>query len=128
MFPWVGPSVKDAQDRAAYRAYQVNPAGLVPWVDFIPVEIVASPDRADSYDNLGAVRLSEVVSPTGLSPWVDYVPVAILSRPVTGRWRFDNDGYIPVIGLSGGAVYTPSLDFSDNRNSQYLMLVSVGGL
>lgn len=128
MFPWTGPSIKDAQDRSLYRAYQVNPAGLVPWVDFVPVEEVGSPNRVDSYDNEGAIRVSEVVSTAGLVQWVDYIPVAILARPLSGRWRFDSTGYIPVFGLGGAPSYTPSLNFSDNRNSQYLTLVSVGGL
>ena len=105
MFPWTGPSKKDANDRAVYRVGSVSPTGKVAWVDFIPVEEV-TPTRSDSYDNGGAIRVEEVASIAGLREWEDYIPVAVINQPAAGKWRFDNTGYIPVEGLS------PSLFFS----------------
>jgi len=99
VFPWTAPSEKSSGDAAEMRVFVVDPTGLVRWVDYIPVSEV-TPDRNDSYDNAGAIRVEEIEDATGLVAWVDYVPVSEDAAAAAGKWRFDANGWIPVSGMN----------------------------
>jgi hypothetical protein len=67
-------------------------AGLVEWVDYIPV-VEETGGVARTYANDGyLVSESQSASPTGTA-WVDFIPVYVVSRSTP--WSTDADGYIP---------------------------------
>ncbi len=68
--------------------------GLVEWVDYLPVQLQATPNRLNSTDNNGALHASSVLaSITGKVKWVDYIPVYVVARTVP--WYVGPTGYIP---------------------------------
>jgi hypothetical protein len=76
--------------------------GLIRWVHYIPVQFPASvpTNEYDRVDPNGAVTCTVLSSTAGLVQWVDYVPVFLTSDPASGKWRFDANGWIPLVRLN----------------------------
>lgn len=79
-----------------WRVYEVSPAGLTKWVDYIPVEdktgTAASPNVYDDGD--GWYKAEVLLSVAGLTAWVDYTPVDLVASTAEGR--SDDGGAIPI--------------------------------
>lgn len=70
------------------------------WIHYIPVkQVVPSSDSVNRYDQQGAVAVQILSSGTGLREWVDYIPVVEVADADSGRWRTDNTGFIPIVGI-----------------------------
>ena len=127
MIPRTYPSSLISGERMI-RVYEVAPSGQE-YTDYIPITVVSVPTaKRNTYDTDGGIVAEVLSSIVGLQAWVDYIPVYQKAGSVP--WTTNANGYIPMIegfGTFGGGSYTPSLNFSDARNSQYL-LVSIGGL
>ena len=96
-------------------------AGLVPWVDYIPVTTIASPAQPGTFENDGAIEVDIISSTTGLREWIDYIPVFEVVS--TAPWTFDNDGSIRITqaGGGGGPTYAYALTVGDsNPNYGYV--------
>lgn len=76
-----------------FMVAEIDPSGLREWVDYIPVQINASPGRANSYDNDGYFPIN--TDGTGVA-WVDYTPVVTVENR-TIPFAIEADGYIPVV-------------------------------
>lgn len=72
--------------------------GLTQWVDYIPVSVVPG-CVAGRYDEDGCWNVDPLASTTGLTAWVDYTPVFEVSQSAN-KWRYENDGWIPVNTLT----------------------------
>lgn len=124
MIPRTWPSTLVGSTRAMHVNVLGSVAGLRRWIDFIPIKITGDPGaNLNSYN--GSAYAQAHPSPGTAIAWVDFIPVAVVSDPNNKAWTSDNDGFIPVFGISVGPV--PSADFSNPNNSQ-LLLVSIGGL
>lgn len=67
-------------------------AGLVEWVDYIPVKAnAANPGRFDQDGSFPVIRV--LTSTTGLVAWVDYLPVFVVNRTIP--WTTEIQGYTP---------------------------------
>jgi hypothetical protein len=73
-------------------------AGLVRWVDYIPVSDVPGCE-VGTYEANGCWAVDVIASDTGLTAWSDYIPVFEVSQ-TANKWRFENDGWIPVDTLT----------------------------
>lgn len=73
--------------------------GLARWVDYIPVKEVV-PARGRSYDEGGAIAVTELASETGSVRGVDHIPVFEVTDADSTRWRIEAEGFIPVDGLT----------------------------
>ncbi len=73
--------------------------GLTRWVDYIPVSEIVGCD-AGYYDEDGCWATLPLSSTTGKTAWVDYIPVGEVSPDATGKWRYENNGWIPVDDLT----------------------------
>jgi hypothetical protein len=76
-------------------------AGLVRWVDYIPVQQVTPASQSDvgTTNADGALYTNALSSISGLVRWVDYKPVYVTADPASGRNRYDNNGWIPVTNV-----------------------------
>lgn len=72
--------------------------GLVRWVDYIPVSEVPGCE-AGRYEEDGCWATLPLSSTTGKTAWVDYIPVGEVPPEPAGKWRYENDGWIPVDDL-----------------------------
>lgn len=73
--------------------------GLTRWVDYIPVGEVPGCD-AGRYEENGCWAVQALSSTTGKVAWVDYIPVGEVSEDELGKWRYENNGWIPVDDLT----------------------------
>jgi hypothetical protein len=73
-------------------------AGLTRWVDYIPVSDVPG-CTAGTYAEDGCWEVDVIASTDGLTAWVDYIPVFEVSQ-TANKWRYENDGWIPVDTLT----------------------------
>jgi hypothetical protein len=81
--------------------YQLSSvAGKTQWVDYWPIQFENSTtaQEADRTDPLGAVTCTVLTSTAGLVAWVDYIPVYVVG---TAKWRYDHNGFIPLVPISG---------------------------
>jgi len=92
----VGPDVTTSDP--IYVSPLDDITGLVRWVDYIPVQTAAdtAADKIGTYENDGALYTQRLDDLTNKVKWVDYIPVYITADAASGRWRTDNDGWIPV--------------------------------
>lgn len=93
-------------DNGTYRKLQIfelsSVAGLRRWVDYIPVQFfnTTSAAEADRFDREGAITVKVLTSTSGLRSWVDYIPVFVTTGPASGRWRYDDDGFLPLVQVT----------------------------
>ena len=75
--------------------------GLRRWVDYIPVQLSIPADLTDvnTYNDLGAIDTTAITDLTGKRAWVHYTPVYVTTDPASGRWRYDDNGWIPVTDI-----------------------------
>jgi hypothetical protein len=71
---------------------------LTRWVDYIPVSDVPG-CRTGTYESDGCMAVDVIASSAGLTAWVDYIPVYEVSQ-TDNKWRYENDGWIPVDTLT----------------------------
>jgi hypothetical protein len=78
----------------------VSATGLTKWVNYLPVKQV-SPSQVDAntFASGGALAVQILSSGTGLTPWVDYIPVVEVTDGDESRWRYDNNGWIPIVEI-----------------------------
>jgi|LakMenEpi03Aug12_release.lakeMendotaPanAssembly.Ray.scaffolds.fasta_scaffold647406_2 hypothetical protein len=118
------------------RAIVVLPITAVgsPFIDYIPVKsVVTNVVERNTYATNGAIAASVLASGVGLQAWVDYIPVVVDTDDILAvPWTTNVGGYIPLEAVNGsfGAIvpYDPALNFTKFRSSQYLTLISIGGL
>jgi hypothetical protein len=101
-FTVVGGLAQDEDTIAVlFRVRKVLPvsvSGRVKWVHYIPVQpVTVTPQNIGTFNQLGAIEVELIGSGTGLVEWVDYIPIAETADPASGRWRYDNAGWIPVV-------------------------------
>lgn len=77
-------------------------SNLIRWVHYIPVQfpVGVSASEYDRFDTSGALTCKVLSSTTGKSAWVDYIPVFVTSDPVSGKWRYDSNGWIPLVQVA----------------------------
>lgn len=73
--------------------------GLVRWVDYIPVAVVPGCE-AGRYEENGCWATLPLASDSGKVAWVDYIPVGEVAPDDTGKWRYENNGWMPVDDLT----------------------------
>jgi hypothetical protein len=78
------------------RALVVSTTGRAKWLNYIPVKQVEG-STPGTYDNNGAVEIELLVSGVGLTEWLDYVPIVEVVDGDSGKWRYDNSGWIPIL-------------------------------
>ncbi len=93
----VNPVEPAAERKVVYVLASVD--SLVRWVDYIPVGEVPG-CVSGRYDNDGCWAVDVISSTTGLTAWVDYTPVGVVDEVAAGKWRYENDGWIPVDTLT----------------------------
>ena len=130
MLPKTYPSVLVNGERAVV-VLAIEAVGY-PFIDYIPVKsVVTNVVERNTYATNGAIAASVLDDGTGLQAWVDYIPV-VVDDLLAVPWSTNASGYIPleaVLGSFGPIVpYDPALDFSKPKSSQYLTLISIGGL
>lgn len=74
----------------------VSASGRTRWVHYIPCKQATSPS-VGRYDNNGAVEVQLLGSGSGLTEWVDYIPIVEVADSDSGKWRYDNAGFIPIL-------------------------------
>lgn len=81
------------------KVFVVSSTGRVRWVSYVPMKQFASttPAQADRFDDNGALTIKVLSDVTGLTEWVDYLPVVMVADANTGKWRYDDTGFIPVV-------------------------------
>lgn len=78
------------------KALVVSTTGRAKWVNYIPVKQVTTPTVGTS-NNDGAVEVELLGSGSGLAEWVDYIPIVEVVDGDSGKWRYDNSGWIPIL-------------------------------
>lgn len=73
--------------------------GLTRWVDYIPVSAVPG-CQAGTYEANGCWAVLALSSTAGKVAWVDYIPVGDVTPVAAGKWRYENNGWIPVDTLT----------------------------
>jgi hypothetical protein len=91
-----GCSVPATEERIVYIL--PSTAGLIQWVDYVPVSAVPG-CQAGRYEENGCWDVDVISSITGKIAWVDYIPVFEVVQSAN-RWRYENDGWIPVDSLA----------------------------
>ena len=81
---------------AKTKVYVVSATGKKRWYDYIPLKMTGNPLKIGRYDFDGAKSVTTLASPVGTA-WVDYIPVVLVTDPDSGRYRFDDTGFIPAI-------------------------------
>lgn len=72
--------------------------GLRKWVDYLPVVVSGTSTAAQvgTYDDGGCLHTVGVESIEGLTAGVDYLPVYLVDEVEGKRWRYDDEGFIPI--------------------------------
>lgn len=97
-----GNGVTLATSAAYKKVFVVSAAGRVKWVSYIPVKQYPSTTtyERNRFDDLGALDVYFLSSVTGLREWVDYIPVVEVTDPDSGKWRYNDTGFIPVLSVT----------------------------
>jgi hypothetical protein len=83
------------------NVYIITAGSRTKWKDYIPVkQVTPGTNSTNTYNNDGAIAVVILVSNSGLVEGKDYIPVVEVTDPDSGRWRTDNTGFIPIIGIS----------------------------
>jgi hypothetical protein len=94
-------SVSDARGGGPFKVpygYIVSATGRARWRSYVPVQqVVPTVHEINTYAAEGAITVDLLDDVTGLTEWIDYIPIVEVSDGESGKWRFDNDGWIPVI-------------------------------
>jgi len=117
------PRCHPSNSKGSMIVGEVNPSGKRKWVDYIPVETVASATNKETYKDLGARAVEILASLTGKKAWVDYIPVVTTTGT---NWSANDGGVIPVYeGDAWSAAVTawpaPTIAFTEQK-----VLITIG--
>lgn len=106
--------------------YQLeSTAGLIKWVDYIPVKfLTADPPETNTYNNEAARLVDVLLNVTGKQAGLDYVLI-YEDEAATRAWVVEDDGYIPCFKVSDFISNNLELenDFNLLQENGYLILL-----
>ena len=98
MIPYTFPSVVKQDGTTACRVKVItNVAGLVRWIDYIPIKFVNDNTFINTYANLGSQSVQIETNFAGLVSGIDYIEVYV-DAAANRAWSTDGGGYIPCYG------------------------------
>lgn len=98
MIPYTFPSVVKQDGTTACRVKVItNLAGLVRWIDYIPIKFVNDNTFINTYSNFGSQSVQIETNFAGLVSGIDYIEVYV-DAAANRAWSTDAGGYIPCYG------------------------------
>ena len=81
------------------NVYVVSASGRTKWSDYLSCRVVTpGAGMVNRCENDGALGVKTLSSVSGLVEWVDYIPIVLTTDE--GRWRYDEDGFIPIVEVA----------------------------